>query len=176
MEGLNWHHRIDEISKDSRSYSRAGDANERAHLAELLNLLSCDAVSASYTLKALENDAIALKGSLRAGGQQPCVVTLDPVPFDIREDFDVVFQRRTETQVQDGQDELEEYEVSSVQDIETYSGSVIDVGRVVFDHFSASLDPYPRAPGAKLEASVEGERVESTTHPFAALEKLKRNS
>lgn len=171
MTGLDWSHRIDEISKEGRDHQRQATQGERATLIKTLNLLSCECFTADYTLKAAPSDRVVLNGQLRAKGTQACVVSLEPVSFQIDEAVMVTFV--PESAVVNDDPEVE-YEALSVDDLEPHAGNAINVGRVFFDHFSAGLDPYPRAPGAAFDDVVQPLADDGhTTHPFGALEKLK---
>jgi uncharacterized metal-binding protein YceD (DUF177 family) len=55
---------------------------------------------------------------------------------------------------------------------EPLEDGVIDLGGVLIEQFTLALDPYPRAPGASLEAPAE-EGVDKPGSPFAALSKLR---
>jgi hypothetical protein len=56
---------------------------------------------------------------------------------------------------------------------EVVASPAIDLGGTVLEHFSLALDPYPRAPGAKLPAEPEIGVDEPVQSPFAALAGLK---
>lgn len=173
-EILNWAHRFDEISNERCLFEHEADADQRTALAKALDLVRCDSFVARYDLRTNLAGRAELKGQFSAQGAQACVVSLEPVLFDLSQDVVVTF-------VPEGSVDEEpdiEHEALSLEDIEEYKGEAVHVGRVFFDHFGAALDPYPRAPGAALEvrAGLVGEDEDETTHPFAELGKLKRSS
>lgn len=174
MQPLNWCHRIDEIKPEGRSYNREATNAERDALVAALELVNCDVVSASYSLTALSNDRVSLTGQLRARGAQACVITLEPVAFELDVDVAVTFVPEHQDLVPS---EDVEREALSLDDTEPYTGIDIDVGAVFYDHISSGLEPYPRLPGATMEA-LGGEIAENdqTPHPFAMLRKLKPKS
>lgn len=168
---LNWSHKLDEVAETARSFERSATDAERQVLVNAFELLSCDRFTARYELKALAAGKVSLAGRFVAEGTQACVVYLEPVPFDLDEEVAVTFIPRDARETLDPEIE---HEPLSLDDVEGYSGAELDVGAVLFDHFGAALDPYPRAPGASLKTAVEaGPDQDQTTHPFAELHKLK---
>jgi len=68
-------------------------------------------------------------------------------------------------------------EALSAAEIEPIEHGLIDAGRIIFETLSASVDPYPRKPGAEFTAEELGDGAAATkTGPFAALKKLKDRS
>jgi uncharacterized metal-binding protein YceD (DUF177 family) len=139
------------------------NAEERAALARRLGLLGLDRLVAEASLTRLPGDVVRLDARFEAELVQECVVTLEPVPARIAEDFAIVYS----PQVEDA--ELVEIEAA---DAETLEGDAIDIGEAVAQQLSLALDPYPHAPGAALPEAALTER-EAAAHPFAALAGLK---
>lgn len=171
---LNWSHRLDEVPESPRTYERVATAQQCKDLAEAFDLLDCEGLQAQYQLMATAGGDVELKGTLQAQGHQSCVVTLEPVPFALEEDIMVRFVPDHAVVATDPD---VEHEALAVDDVEPYSGTVLNVGDVLFEHFGAALNPYPRVPGTALEGCLEtGGNNDQTTHPFAQLKKLKSNS
>jgi uncharacterized metal-binding protein YceD (DUF177 family) len=108
---------------------------------------------------------IRLEASLAAAVVQECVVTLEPVPAELSEDFTIIYGAPA------AEDELLERGLAEDGDFEPLAGAEIDIGEAVAQQLSLALDPYPRAPGASLPADEDAPAV--VEHPFAALAKLK---
>lgn len=70
----------------------------------------------------------------------------------------------------------EEVEALAVEEIEPITQESIEVGRIIYEVISATLDPYPRAHDAELELSSDSTEQVSCEKPFAALQKLKDDS
>ncbi len=134
----------------------------------------CSALARRFDLVAL--DGLAARGSVEPGAlprsivvagrlvaevAQTCVATLEPVPEHIDAEFRRVFTL-------DGEDAGDEIEIDPLDDPpEPLAGPALDIGEIVAEELSLSLDPYPRAPGAEgLPPAGAGQGGE---HPFAAL-------
>ncbi len=171
---LNWFHKLDDVSETARTFERAATEQQRQSLADAFGLLDCERFSAEYQLKAMAAGQVELVGRFQAEGAQACAVTLEAVPFLLDEEVVVRFAPGQSLVAEDPD---VEHEALSLDDVEAYSGTELNVGEVLFDHFGAALAPYPRAPGAGLEGLFESDPDEDqTTHPFAELKKLKGNS
>jgi uncharacterized metal-binding protein YceD (DUF177 family) len=167
---LNWTHETADVGEHGKSETRSATADERAHLVTALELLGCDALTATYEIRLLREGIFRLTGTFTADVTQACVVTLEPVAGHIEEGFAVEFWPADQVKrAAEG-----ERAVLSGDDIEPIEGGRIDVGRIVFEHLSAALDPYPRKSGAVLEwHEPESGASEPKPGPFAALAKLK---
>jgi len=75
---------LDRISTTQHHEEIAATDKERAALAKRFGQLSLDRLEASFTLKRVRKDLVRVKGRLAAELAQACVVTLDPVTFDLR--------------------------------------------------------------------------------------------
>ena len=167
-EPLSWTHKSSEIPEAGLSASRTATPAERAAIAQALDLVSCEDMTADYVTRPLGESRYRMSGRISARVTQRCVVTLEPVPQMIEESFDVEFWPAL-PQVGDA-----EVEVSSVPDIEPLEHGSIEAGRICFEILAASLDAYPRKGGARFQwedrASAAGP---SETGPFAGLKRLK---
>jgi uncharacterized metal-binding protein YceD (DUF177 family) len=171
-KALDWVHRTSEIAGRRVSETHEVGPQDREELARMLDILSCDALKVSYTLEPLKNERFRLSGTLEAKVTQACVVTLDPVPSSISEQFSVELHPAPEVVKIEG--EPEEQEVLSSPDVEAYEDGRIDVGAIVYEVLSAALDPYPRKEGAEFEwVDPKIAADPAAVSPFAALAKLK---
>ncbi|MDQ8698286.1 DUF177 domain-containing protein [Hyphomicrobium sp. LHD-15] len=167
-----WFKLVTDIGERPLSETREATEEERIELARELDILSCEALKATYVIKALGSGRYNFSGTLEAEVTQACVVSLEPVPGRLSESYSIelgpIEALQDETPV-DG-----DRVVSSVPDVEPIEDGRIEVGSMIFGVLSAGLDPYPRKPGAefewvdpKLAADPDG------ASPFAALAKLK---
>jgi len=170
---FNWTHKLDDVSETARAFERTATDQQRQSLIDAFGLLDCEQFSAAYQLTAMAGGKVALVGRFKVVGAQACVVTLEPVPFSLDEDLTVNFVPAKSLVAEDTE---VEYEALALDDIEAYTGAEQNVGQVLFEHFGAALEPYPRVPRATLDdplvISTDGDQ---TTHPFAELKKLKGN-
>ena len=168
---LTWSHRASEIPEAGLKIARSATANERAQIAEELDLVGCDALDTDYVLVGLGAGRYRMSGGLKARVVQSCVATLEPVEQTIEESFDLEFWPAGSLP------ELgeEEVEALGVPEIEPIEHGWIQDGRVILELLSTALDPYPRKPGASLAWEDQSEDAESKTeNPFSALKKLKK--
>lgn len=150
------------------------DPAERAALAERLDLVALDSLSATVRLRRLPDGLIRLSGRLAADVVQSCVVTLAPVPARCEEDFTVLFgEQPAEVSLQ-----AVEVDALATDEPEPIVDGRIDLGEAVVQQLAVALEPYPRAPGAEVPAQYSGEEANGgqgdAVTPFAALERLRK--
>lgn len=145
---------------------------ERAAIADALDLLALPALEAELELRRDGRGRIHAEGRVTADIVQSCVVSLEPVPQHIDEPISMIF-------VEDGEVEDEPRPGAEIrvdptdQDPpEVLSGPVLDLSPIVMEHFVLAIDPYPRAPGAQLPDTGEA-AGDSPDSPFAVLARLK---
>lgn len=161
--------RVDEMERGVEVHRRIeADESERTALAARLGLVRLEGLSAEVTLRRLSGKGlIGASGRLTADVVQNCVVTMVPVSGHIDENFEEIF-------APEGY-EPGEYE-ESIDLAEYFDGQEIDIGEVVAQLLSLSLDPYPRAPDAALTPSAGGEpHVSERRRPFESLAEMLKN-
>jgi hypothetical protein len=167
---LAWSHRVSEIPDAGLSITRTASPAERSAIVQALGIVSCEAVTADYVIRALGEGRYRMSGRISAQLTQSCVVTLAPIPQTLEESFDVSFWPGGSLPQVGGA----ESEVLSVPEIEPIEHGAIEAGRVLFEILSASLEPYPRQAGARFEWEARENIAEpGPTGPFASLKKLK---
>ncbi|WP_404335609.1 YceD family protein [Sphingomonas sp. MMS12-HWE2-04] len=161
-------HRLDQIGSGESQSEIHAEPEERAALARRFDLKTIESLDARYTL---QSDAIGVvaKGHLSARVTQSCIVTDEPVPAVIEEDFAIRFV--PETSEAEGADEFELSEDEC--DTVFYSGSAIDLGEAAAETLALALDPYPRSPNAAAALKAAGVISEEEAGPFGALAGLK---
>lgn len=157
----------------------APDAAALARIAETYGLVELASLTAELEVRPWRKAGVFITGSLAASGAQRCVVTLEPVPMTVSDQFERAYEpaatesRRAPDLADDGEIEID-LEAPEPPD-EIIDGS-IDLGALVLEQFVLALDPFPRAPGAELafDAPPEEEDVaDERPNPFAVLQKLK---
>lgn len=144
------------------------DAEARAALADAHGLQSVDEFRADLLVERWGRDGVKVTGALHARIVQSCVVTLEPVPAELKSAVEAVFvPEGSRLAVPTHGEILVDPEGPDAP--ETFSGDSIDVGALAEEFFELAIDPYPRAPGAALADTGEGEK---TSNPFAALANL----
>lgn len=168
-EALDWSYRVTEIPQAGLRQTREASEAECARLAETLDIIACRRLVSEFTIKATGKGHYRLAGKVAADVTQACVVTLDPLEGHAEGAFDVEFWPPANLP---GMPE-DEVEALSAAEIEPIEHGRIDVGRIVFETISASIDPYPRKPGAEFRPDEIAGATPVSISPFAALKKLK---
>lgn len=166
------------IPDDGTERHLVADEEELHELAQQFGLLGLDQLSADVTLRPWRREGVEVKGRLRAALTQSCVVTLEPVPQTIDEEFQVRLVPAGSRLAGPAEQKRGEIAVDPTADDppDVYSGNFIDLGAIVEEHLALFLDPYPRAPGAELapEFKREQDEGEERESPFAELARLAR--
>jgi len=167
-EVLDWSYRTAEIPEHGLRETRAASAAEREQMAIALDVVSCEAIDAEFTVRATGKGRYRVAGKVGARLTQKCVVTLEPIPQKAEGTFDVEYWPPAELP-QNGEDEVEALGAAEIEPIEH---GRIDVGRIVFETLSAAIEPYPRKQGAEFVPDPD-DQTAGEGGPFAALKKLK---
>ncbi len=143
-------------------------APERAVIAKTLDLIALNDLKVEGRIEALAGGYFRFKTRMTADVVQACVVSLEPVPVRIDEPIRVEFRPAEDCEI----DAANAPDLDAEFDIEPIVSGILETGRIVFEQFAASLDPYPRAPGAELTKAEAGPKIEKV-NPFAVLATLK---
>ena len=164
---LDWWHAATDIPERGLKNSRTATEAERVAFAKALDILSCEALEATYQIMPAAGGGYRLEGGIDAAVTQACVVTLEPVAGRVADSFSVEFRHEVD-------DSVSEYEVEilSMAEVEPIENDRIDVGRIVYETLSAGLDPYPRKEDAEF-GWTDPKAAEAPANPFAVLKKLK---
>lgn len=168
-------HRLDQIGAGESQVPIEADAGERAALAARFGLRTLDSLAADYRIHRDARGVIAT-GHLSARAVQACVITDEPVPASIEEDFAIRFV--PEPEGDGGEEEIELSEDDC--DIAFYTGGAIDLGEAAAETLALALDPYPRSANAEAalrDAGViseeEAKRQAEERGPFGGLAGLR---
>ena len=182
-----WTHHVfsEDVDKKPLRLSISVPKESIPALCKRLDLHSIEALSADIVLtRNPVNKIIHVKGDIRADIHQYCVVTMEPIAAHIEDIFEswcaehnnaVSFAKakreRMSPQERSEQPMLEEYD-----DPEEIIDGKIDLGELVTQHLSLSLNPYLRKEGAVFENQDEplGDEEDGIyDNPFAALKDWK---
>jgi uncharacterized metal-binding protein YceD (DUF177 family) len=158
-----------EISEEGKRYELSADETTRAELARLAGLQSLPRLQAVFDLARHGSDGLRVRGEVSATVGQTCVVTLEPLENEIKEEVDLIFAPPAAfAEADDG----EEMEVIDPDGPEPLIGDTIDLGALASEFLLLGIDPYPRKPGASFEPPEAAD--DPGAHPFAALAALKK--
>jgi uncharacterized metal-binding protein YceD (DUF177 family) len=166
--------RLDTIGAGESQVHVEAEPAERTALAARFGLKAIDSLAADYAIRR-DAQGIVATGHLSARVVQACVITDDPVPAAIEEDFAIRFLPEDDG-TSDDEVELSEDEC----DIVFYSGGAIDLGEAAAETLALALDPYPRSPAAEAalrDAGViseeEAQKLAEESGPFGGLASLR---
>lgn len=186
---------ITSLPLTGRSYTITASAEERARVAARLDLQAVNVLTAVLNIAPSGKGMIKVAGEVKADVVQTCVVSLTPVPAQVKDTISAGFITEEKAAADKLKKERakakaratkkateEEEEVISAQGDDPPDVALegrIDLGEVAVVHLALALDPYPRAPGAAFDAQAWGLQEENPEKPanvsaFAALAKLKK--
>lgn len=161
---------IDRLSQQEKVFDVTAEAAEREALARRFGILGIDALSAQIRLRLLAGGKLVrLKGRFAADVVQACVVSLEPVPAHLEEDFELTYGAEAE---EEGEEVV--IDLDAEEPPEPLHNGMVDIGEAAAEHLALALDPFPRAPGAVFESAAETLDEQSPRNPFGALEALKK--
>jgi len=171
------------LSREPESYSAKATPAECEALMHRLDLIGLKEFSVEAEMKKWRN-GVRVAGRITAEVVQTCIVTLDPVPDHIEEEFDRGYlpERDIVGDAKPGQ-EIEIEDDSELGDLPDVLGETLDLGELAAEALSLALNPYPRSEGEEpfnFQAAPPGETpiTDEETKPFASLaayrEKLKK--
>jgi len=111
---------------------------------------------------------------------QTCIITLDPVPAQVEDEFEALFA--PESLIEEPGEEIDfDPTLSDAEIPEPMQNNRIDIGELTAQHLSLALNPYPQVDGAVFEGFDDGPLDEEEVvpeepekpNPFAALQRLK---
>jgi len=148
--------RVDALPRDGLELEIEANAEERAALAALNNLVEIGALSAKFRITKWRK-GVHVTGEVVAKVTQNCVVSLEPFEEEILSTIDVRYLP----------EDAKRPEAESLEDLDAPDVMVdgrIDLGALAGEFLTLALDPYPRKPGAVFEGA-QAERES----PFAQL-------
>lgn len=149
---------------------------QRDAIAELLGLVALTSFKVSFRLISRGLRKFKLTGQLTADVVQNCVVTLDPLPSRIEEEFDIEFWPLVDVERLESGEGSDDMEVPVDGPEPLPETGLIDVGQIAYELLASALDPYPRKPGAEFswqENNNEDSDGEGNK-PFANLDVMLR--
>lgn len=146
-------------------------SDECKALAERCHILEVQDMNAHITLKpTARREIIKIEGDLMAHVVQECCVTLAPVIETIDESFKETVTTSEEALVPES-----EIDGDDDKPVALVEGDQIDIGEIVAQWLTLSLNPFPRSDAPLYEYIEEktGDHEAGTHTPFSVLGKLK---
>ncbi len=170
--------KVGHVSANPVTVQLSADEKECAALAKHWEVEDVKSVSGELQIARWKRDGVRLKGKVRAEIVQACVVTLEPVDNVLEEEVNQVFLPEGSKLIRHQFDDNGEMVLDPEGDDipETFVGDSIDVGAVVTEFLTLSIDPYPRKPDVEFEAHIESRADDDKKpSPFAVLQNLKND-
>jgi len=167
-----WTFNIGDVGREGREVQFTATPAQCRALADALDIAACRSLTVTAHLTPLSRGRCRAEGKLAAAVTQSCVVTLEPVDAEILRAFAIEFWPEADVASQSSAS----FDALGGEDPEPLDGGTIDLGRVAYELFGASLDLYPRKPGAELTWSdprPANAPEAGSDSPFAVLGKLK---
>jgi uncharacterized metal-binding protein YceD (DUF177 family) len=159
-----------QLGTGEKTFKIVTDAAEREALAKRFDILGVTALTAVVRLKVLPGGVIVrLHGRFEADVVQSCIITLDPVPAHLDEEFELTYGPEPD-------DEAEEIvlDLDAQDPPEPIIDGIIDIGEAIAEHLALALEPFPRAPGAVFAEGGDEPAETLRPNPFAVLAGLKK--
>jgi uncharacterized metal-binding protein YceD (DUF177 family) len=170
--------KVGHVSANPVEVRLEADEKERKALAESWDILAVDELRAELQINRWKKDGIRVKGRVRAKIVQACVVTLEPVPSEIDEQFEQIFVPENSKLARRPANDAGEMVLDpDGPDLpEAFVGDSIDAGAVVTEFAALAIDPYPRKAGIEFSGHIEDDgQKDKKPSPFAALKDWKKD-
>ncbi|CAN5516526.1 DUF177 domain-containing protein [soil metagenome] len=159
---------VDRIAPGGSSETLSATPAECRLLEKRFGLSALHHLDAVIDLSRWRGNGVKAVGTVSAGIEQVCVVSLEPFTSEMREPIERYFLPRSAAPPT--------LEQSIEQaDVDVFDHGIIDLGEMVCEIVALALDPYPRRPGIAFDGPGEGdaaEGIEAPVSPFAALKAL----
>lgn len=179
-----WEHIVkeEEAGESIIDLNLSPEEADRVKIANLLGIVEVKSLNAKLKLTRVRGGmVIRIDGTIKADIVQECVVTLEPIESHIEESFQAWYtdpdqaisfnKARQQREMQKQHGEVPILEESD--DPEPIIDGVIDVGDVVTQFLSLSIDPYAHKEGVRYEVGDDEERPETSPIRKNPFEKLK---
>lgn len=154
---------------------------EREHIAKALDLLTLDSLVAALVLTPKSRERVSVSGLFEARYNQACVVSLQPVVFEVGHDIRTQYWPEEQIEAQGGGEDVTsggfDLDPLASDGPEAIMAGELDLGQLVYETLATLIDPYPRREGVEFVGGDEAELEEDkrSEHPFAALAGLKKD-
>jgi uncharacterized metal-binding protein YceD (DUF177 family) len=168
---LPWSQRVavSDIPEGGKRFELVADEARRADVAQLAGLRSLPRLQAVFDVSRHGSDGLRVQGEVSATVGQNCVVTLEPLDNEVREEIDLIFAPPREPVPGEGDDD--DLDAIDWDEPEPLEGDDIDLGGLAVEFLMLGIDPYPRKPNATFESPAA---EDESDHPFAPLAALKK--
>ncbi len=150
---------VSKLAKGGLPLWLEADEAQRAALAEAHGLLGVESFRLDAEVTTWKRGGVRVEATIKASIVQACVVSLEPVANVVATEFEALLVPENSRLARPDWAASGEVVVDAEGDDapETFSGDIVDVGELAEQYFELAIDPYPRAPGAKLPSAGRAE-------------------
>lgn len=170
--------KVGHISANPVTVKLSADDRECKGLAALWKVEEVGSLKAELQISRWKKDGVRIRGAVQAAIVQACILTLEPVPSDIREEIDQVFIPEGSKLARIASDSNGELVVDpdGPDAPELFTGDSIDAGTVVAEFAALAIDPYPRKVGIDFRDHIEDDGSnDSRPSAFSVLKDWKKD-
>lgn len=160
---------VSEIPEGGKRFDLTADETTRAEIARIAGLRSLPRLQATFEVVRYGAEGLQVDGKVSATVGQDCVVTLEPLENELREEISLTFAPSGSSLVETDDDDRPES--LDLDEPEPLIGNAVDLGVLATEFLIMGIDPYPRKEGAAFEPPAVDD---VSLHPFAALAALKK--
>jgi uncharacterized metal-binding protein YceD (DUF177 family) len=163
--------RMENLPAAGREVVVTATDEQKAAIAEQLKISAVEKLDAKLHAKRFRG-GIQVLGRLEAIIVQPCVVSFEPVTQVIDEPIDRVFlPSHDKAHAAPAGAEIF-VDVAGDDEPDRFDGPEVDLSNLIIETLALAIDPYPRAPGASVDAIVKDDD-DGEVSPFSRLKALK---
>lgn len=172
---------VEEIPSQGKEFKISPSDAEKKAIASRLQIVSLEELNATLSVSRQNGHVIQVSGKFDARLTQNCVVTMEPLKQDVSDEFDAWYAdheqavpfKRVQQEALAKREMIDLPILEEDEDPEQIEDGKIDLGELVTQYLSLSLDPYPHKEGIDYENKeiVRKGPVKETLrpNPFAAL-------
>jgi hypothetical protein len=159
---------IEELKNKSGNINISTEGSRKNNIRKRLNLLKLDIFKMSIKYIKINKMELRAKYNLLALGAQKCVITLDPVLFNIKEEFDIRFIS------------IDKLDLSTLDDVytEPIYNNYINFSEIGIQMFSSFLTSYPKINDGDIDLDSiykNDKKLENNNNnPFEALNNINK--
>lgn len=152
---------------------------ELGQVIDILGIIGLDRLEGEAEIKPWHKTGFMLVGTLRASAVQECIVTLEPVAEEVTEPFERTFIPEAEAaQEEPDENVVVDFDLEAEDPPDILTGHAINLLEIIAEHLALGLDPWPRKPGAEIDAAYQAGGGDEggdgdAPNPFDVLKKLK---